>query len=71
MIQTRSIRTEIRLRMDKKYEQTDGMEGRMQGRRQKYISLTSSVDDKESKSNGNIDLKKPLIQQFIKITTIE
>ena len=57
--------------MDKKCEQTDGMDGRMQGRRQKNISLTSSVDDKESKSNGNIDFKKPLIQQFIKITTFE
>ena len=47
---------------------TDGMDGQMHGRRQKYIPLTSSVDNKQVKSNGNIDLKtkKTLIQQFIK-----
>ena len=37
---------------------------------QKYIPLLSSVDIKQAKSNGNIDLKKQqqqkkLIQQFI------
>ena len=37
---------------------TDGMDGQMHGQRQKYIPLTSSVDNKQVKSNGNIDLKK-------------
>ena len=37
---------------------TDGMDRQMHGRRQKYIPLTSSVDNKQAKSNGNIDLKK-------------
>ena len=34
---------------------TDGMDGRMPGRRQKYIPLTSSVDNKQVKSNRNMD----------------
>ena len=43
------------------------MDGRMQGRRKKYIPLISSVDNKQSKSNGDFILKKnPLIQQFVK-----
>ena len=45
------------------------MDGRMHRRRRKYIPLTSSVDNKQGKSNGIIDLSKKnqqLIQQFIK-----
>ena len=34
---------------------TDGMDGRMHRRHHKYIPLTSSVDYKQVKSNGNID----------------
>ena len=48
----------------------DGRNGRTDaGLTQKYIPLTSSMDNKQWKSNGNIDLKnneKSLIQQFIK-----
>ena len=53
----------------KVWSQTDGMDGRMHGRRKKYIPLTSSVDNKQAIPNGNIDLKKKqkkqLTQQFI------
>ena len=35
---------------------TDGVDGRMHGRRKKDIPLTSSVDNKQAKSNGNIDI---------------
>ena len=47
------------------------MDGQLHGRRQKYIPRTSSVDNKQVKSNGNIGLKKKtekktLIQQIIK-----
>ena len=38
---------------------TDGRSGRTDARTtQKYIPLTSSVDNKQAKSNGNIDKKK-------------
>ena len=54
---------------------TDGMDERMHGRRQKYIPLTSSVDNKQAKSNGNIDLKKQQkklsFNSSSKINTIE
>ena len=53
---------------------TDGIDGRMHGRRQKYIPLTSSVDNKQVKSNDNIDLKNNKNISFnssSKINTIE
>ena len=38
---------------------TDGRSGRTDAQAtQKYIPLTSSVDNKQAKSNGNIDKKK-------------
>ena len=44
----------------------DRMDGRMHGRRQKYIPLTALVDNnKQAKSNGHIDLKK---QRHIKLS---
>ena len=47
----------------------DGRNGRTDAwTTQKNIPLTSSVDNKQAKSNGNIDLKNPqktLNQQFI------
>ena len=53
---------------------TDGMDGWMHGRRKKYIPLTSSVDNKQVKSNGNIDLKNKKKLSFSsssKINTIK
>ena len=52
MIQIWSIGTVIWFRSDKKCGRTDGIDGRMHGRRQKYIPLTSSVDKEQAKSNG-------------------
>ena len=54
------ISTDIWLRTDK------SADGRTDARTtQKYIPLTSSVDNKQAKSNGNIDKKKKENQQFI------
>ena len=57
MILIWQISTEIWFRMDKsadgRTEWTDGCTDDA-----KYIPLTSSVDNKQAKSNGNIDKKK-------------